>query len=157
MIERLSALFGRLVLLLGLFGGPYLIWGSVERLWTESSIQRQGKLVPGVISQVSPTDQLGRRNKGFRLYVRFETERGPQTAWFDVIEDYGRRKSPDGIRITDPHCEVRYLPSDPSKALIIGASASDWLTIPLGALWFLGGVGAAICTWNKWRVQRVEP
>ena len=132
--------------LFALIMGPVLTYKAYEEKQSNDRIAKEGIEVQGV-----PTEghsQTGRRSSSYKLTVMYPTKGGkPVTHEFKVTRDYFKSVSND-TTITVPTVPVKYLPSDPHSAIIVGGSDNNEIFLWIGPVLFVIG---AVCLGNMLR------
>lgn len=125
-MKKLAAVALFLLIAGGVFGWQ----GWLQReLWTR--IEAAGKDVPGVLQESSVTSgRKGKKTYTFR--VAFKPEGGTAREQdFTVSRAFAERVTRDGTIVAD-QCTVRYDPSDPAVAIVVGGSEDGRPKFTLG-------------------------
>lgn len=110
----------KLVALIALIGGPILGYSIRQETNERAQIAKEGVTVPGVIQDGEVS--TGRRgSKTTRFNVEYTIPSGQKTVKrFRVPGEFAEKYVKEGGLIRDD-VEVRCLPSNPEKAILIGA------------------------------------
>lgn len=134
-------MLGRLkfIALLGIVIGPILAFMGWKEKGRLERIGAEGKTVQASIDGGSM--RRGRRgSKTYSMDVTFTPEGGaPIHQTFKVKKAYVDQHITNSA-ISDPTAEVRYLPSDPKQAIVVGGSDDDTAMLPVGAIWAVIGL-----------------
>lgn len=132
---------------LAIIGGIVITYLSGQDYMKQQRLEKEGVISEGIIT--SGESRKRRRSRSYDLQVTYFTQEGTAHAKkFPVQSSYFNAHT-DSHSITDPSCQVRYLPSDPNVAMIVGGSndASHLLLLGLGALAI--GIGGVVYNLRK--------
>lgn len=106
-----------------------------------AKLEKGGVNVPGVIVSAK-TQKSGRRSVDYIVVATYELQSGEKRrSEFKVTEDFLESRAA-GPAPADPNVEVRYLPTDPSLAIIVGGSVNRssnfWIGLGVAAVGLVG-------------------
>ena len=129
----------KFIALLGLIAGPGLAFVGWKEKQKLATIEKDGVSVPGEIESGEVTQR--KRSKTYKLTVGYKPQGASEVIHkeFKVKKAYVDQHVTDNA-IQDSHAEVRYLPSDPQQAVLVGGSADDTGMLPVGGAWGLLGL-----------------
>lgn len=130
----------KLVSVIVLLVGPGLAFVGWQSKQLVASLEKDGVVTSAEI--VGGEWKKGRKGgKTYKFDVAFTPKgAGVRTQNFEVTSEYfSQHASEDAI--TNPKAEVRYLPTDPSKAMVVGGSTDDAVLFPIGIVMGLAGAG----------------
>lgn len=139
------------IALLGILAGPVLAYIGWKEKAQLARIQSEGVTVPGII-EGGETRRGRRGSKSYKMDVSYQPQGGGNKIQkkFTVKSDYVTTHVAND-EITNDKAEVRYLPSDPSQAIIVGGSTNSTAMLPIGGAWAAIGLltGATVAFRKK--------
>lgn len=116
-----------------------------------ATLEKKGVTVPGIIESAQKSGR--RRSTEYTVVAAFATQSGePRKSEFEVTPSFFEsRTRGEGVRgaIVNPNVEIRYLPTNPKLAMIIGGSvnhSSDfWFGIVVAVAGFGGLIYLFVC------------
>lgn len=130
----------RLILLaiVGIIAGPFLAYEGYTDRVLHKQLDKEGVEVSGVPTEGHSSGR--RRSRTYKLTVTYPVKGGsPMSKEFKVTKSYYASMGSEGA-ITVDKVPVKYLPSDPGKALIPGGSTDEQFLLWLGPIVCLGGI-----------------
>jgi hypothetical protein len=123
----------KLFALIATLGGPVIAYLGWEEQQTQGRLDKEGVTVPGLIEKGE--ERSGRkRRKTFSLEVTFTPkDQTQQRRRFTVGRSYFESHV-DKASVTNPSCEVRYVPADPNLAIVVGGSSDGSAMFPVGVV-----------------------
>ncbi len=127
------------VALLGILAGPVLAFMGWKEKQKLAVIEQDGVTVPAEIESGEMTKR--KRTKTYKLTVGYK----PQGASEVIHKEFTVKKAYVDMHVNDDtikdtHAEVRYLPSDPQQAVLVGGSTDAAAMLPVGGAWGLIGL-----------------
>lgn len=126
----------KIIAVVAALAGPFLTFQGHKDKENLAALEKDGVTVEATIEGGEwRKGKRGSRNYSFD--VSYAPQAGaPQKKSFKVTSNFFNAHSTEEA-ITDPHCQVRYLPANPDNAIVVGGSTDDtWL--------FPAGLGATI-------------
>ncbi len=126
----------KLVAIAAVLLGPYAAYEGYKDKQMLAEMDKSGITVPGEIMGGESGGR--RRSKSYNFDVAYTPQgaSGPIEKDFKVKSDFFKAHV-SGDSISDPKVEVRYLPTNPQTAIVVGGSSDDAALFPIG-------IGAAV-------------
>lgn len=126
----------KIVAVIGVLVGPYMTFLGHQEKERLALLDKEGMTAPGEI--VGGEWKTGRkRSKSYSFDVAFTPKDKPQlTQSYKVKANFFKEHASEET-ITQPAVEVRYLPSDPAKSILVNGSTDDTLFFPIGIVAFV--------------------
>ncbi len=115
-----------------------------------AQLEKKGVTVPGIIESAKTKESKSgrRRTTDYFVVAAFTTQSGdPKKSEFEVTPSFFEaRTQGQGLMgsIVNPNVEIRYLPTDPSLAIIIGGSVDKSSDFWFGIALVAAGLGGLI-------------
>ena len=130
--------------------GVYLASEGSGARKADAILEKNGVTVPGMVvgAKTKTSGSARRRSTEYLFDTQFTIQNGEQRQREFVVDSsfFESRVSGSGMMgtITQPNVEVRYLPTDPSHAIIVGGSVNHSSNLWLGILVSIGGLGGLV-------------
>jgi hypothetical protein len=110
----------KLLAVAALIGGPILAYSIRNEVEERKLVEKDGKTVPGVVIDGDIRSKRG--SKSYKFNVTYPApDATPVTKKFSVPREFAERYVTNNTLVRDD-VEVRYLPSDPQKAFLVGGN-----------------------------------
>jgi hypothetical protein len=131
-----------IIAIIGIIAGPFLAYEGYTDRALHQQLDKEGVEVSGVPTEGHSSGR--RRSRTYKLSVVYPVKGGSSmTKEFKVTSSYFASMGSEGA-ITVDKVPVKYLPSDPTKAIIPGGSTDEQFLLWLGPIICLGGVAFLI-------------
>lgn len=136
-----------IIAIIAIIAGPFLAYeGYTDRVF-HNQLEKEGVEVNGVPTEGHSSGR--RRSRSYKLSVVYPVKGGSRmTREFKVTSSFYGSMGSDGS-ITVDTVPVKYLASDPSKAIIVGGSSDEQSLLWIGPIVCLGGIAFLIYALKK--------